>query len=205
MLRPKTIHLAGMVFLLASLVAGCGGGTAEAPSPATSNTLPPDVRGRTVMVLPVQAEVGVGGDADAELAFALTAVESGVNWVFRPRLEAAMERSPGLGARTTGLPVGMFLRAEVQRVGDPLYGDLRRLGALVDAEIALIPIIVAPGDAEQSGLVPLQTTATMIDVRSGRVIWFGVVAGNAGDTADPGVLASAMDRLARRLLWYVGG
>jgi hypothetical protein len=198
------MHPAGVAVLLASVLAGCGSGAAEAPSPANTTTLPPDVRGYTVMVLPVQAEVGVGGDADAELAFALSSLEGGVNWVFRSRLDAAAERSPGIGARTTGLPVGMFLRVEVQRVGDPLYGDLRRLAALVGADVALIPILVAPGEADAGGLVPLQTTVTMIDVRSGRVIWFGVVAGEPGELSDPGTLASAMDRLARRLLWYAG-
>lgn len=157
------------------------------------------------MVLPVQSEVGVEGDADAELAFALGAAESGVNWVFRSSLESALERSPGLNARTTGLPVGMFLRREVSRVGDPLYGDLRRLGAVVNAEVALIPVMVVPSEPDEAGLMALESTAVMIDVRSGRVLWFGVVAGEPGELSNPGVLASAMDRLARRLLWYVGG
>ena len=120
-------------------------------------------------------------------------------------LESAIERSPGLGARSTGLPVGMFLRREVARIGDPLYGDLRRLGALVNAEIALIPVVVAPGEPDEDGLAALESTAVMIDVRSGRVLWFGVVEGAAGELNSPGVLASAMESLARRLLWYVGG
>ena len=194
-----------VALLLAAAVAGCGRGTMEAPSASSSNTLPPDVRGRRVMVLPVQAEAGVGGDADAELTFALSTRESGVDWVFRASLESSLERSPGLGARTTGLPVGMFLRREVSRIGDPLYGDLRRLGALVDADVALIPVVVVPGEMDENGMVALETSAAMIDVRSGRVLWFGVVAGEPGELESPGVLASAMDRLARRLLWYVGG
>jgi hypothetical protein len=156
------------------------------------------------MVLPVQAEVGIGGDADAELAFALAAREGGVNWVFRSRLESAMERSPGLNARTTGLPVGIFLRTEVERIGDPLYGDLRRLAALVNAEVALIPIVIAPGEVDETGEAALESTVVMLDVRSGRVIWFGVIAGEPGELGSPGVLASAMDHMARRLLWYVG-
>jgi len=176
----------------------------EAPSPGTSNSLPPDVSGRTVMVLPVQAEVGVEGDADAELAFALTSRESAVDWVFRAQLESALERSPGLGARTTGLAAGMFLRREVQRVGDPLYGDLRRLAALVNAEVALIPVALLPSELDENGLRSFEASVALIDVRSGRVLWFGVVAGDPGNLGDPGVLASAMDRLARRLLWYVG-
>jgi hypothetical protein len=198
-----------VALLLASAIAGCSGAPAETPSPSSTNTLPPDIRGQVVMVLPVQAEVGVGGDADAELAFALGAVESGIEWVFRSRLESALERSPGLDARTTGLPVGMFLRREVNRVGDPLYGYLRRLAALVNADIALIPVLVAPSQSEDpdsivvEGQVTLETNVAMIDVRTGRVLWFGVVAGEPGELGSPGVLASTMDGLARRLLWYV--
>ena len=110
--------------------------------------------------------------------------------------------APGLGARMTGLPVGIFMQAEVERVGDPLYGDLLRLSALVDAEVALIPIQVAPGAPDVDGRFALETTAALIAVRSGAVLWFGVVEGDAGEPGSPGVLASAMERLARRLLWY---
>ena len=157
------------------------------------------------MVLPVQAQVGVGGDADAEFAFAIGAVESDVTWVFPPRLEAALERAPGLDTRTTGLPVGMFMRTEVERVGDPLYGHIRRLAALVNADVVLIPVQIAPGPADDAGQVALEAAVALIAVRSGRVIWFGVVDGDAGEPGDPGVLASAMESLARRLLWYAGG
>lgn len=202
---PDTLAALRAALVLTAVLGACGPSTAEAPSPGTTTTLPPDVRGQTVMVLPVQATAGVEGDADAELAFALGAIDSGVEWVFPPRLQAAVARSPGLGARTTGLSVGMFRRTEVERVGDPLYGDLRRLAALVDADVALIPIQLAPGPPDESGRRALEVMVALIVVRTGRVAWFGVVDGDAGELGDPGVLASAMDRLARRLLWYVGG
>lgn len=183
-------------------LAACGGGPRPAPGPETTNTLPPDLRGRTVMVLPVQATAGVAGDADAELAFALRARGGDVTWVFPAELERALERSPGLDARTRGLSVGVFLSREVERVGDPLYGTILRLSSLVDGEVALIPVQVAPGPADAEGKSPLQVWTALIHVRSGRVLWFGVVAGAPGDAGDPSVLASAMDVLARRLLWY---
>jgi hypothetical protein len=157
------------------------------------------------MVLPVQAQVGVGGDADAELAFALAARESSVRWVFPPRLGRAIEGAPGLGARMRDLPVGMFMQIEVERVGDPLYGDLLRLAALVDAEVALIPVQLVPGARDANGQITLVTAVALIAVRSGRVLWFGLVDGEAGDPGSPGVLASAMELLARTLLWYAGG
>ncbi len=205
--RQRSDSLAVLCAALSFTVAlgACGSSAVEAPSPGNTRTLPPDLRGQTVMVLPVQSEAGVGGDADAELAFAIGAVDSEVTWVFPPRLEAALERSPGLDARTTGLPVAIFLRTEVQRVGDPLYGYLRRLAAVVNADVALIPVLVAPGPPDENGQAALEASVAMISVRSGRVLWFGVVEGEVGELGSPGVLASAMERLARRLLWYAGG
>lgn len=154
------------------------------------------------MVLPVQVTAGLQGDPDAELAFALRGRAPKMHWVLPERIEAAVQRSPGLGARATGLPVGVFLQAEVERVGDPLYGQLRRLAALVDAEVALLPVRVAPGPMHVTGRATVQVFAALVAVRSGRVLWFGVVEGTPGPPGGPGPLASAMERLARTLLWY---
>lgn len=203
--RPDRLAALCATLMLMVALGACGSSTVEAPSPGNTRTLPPDLRGLTVMVLPVQSEAGVTGDVDAELAFAIRAVEGDVTWVFPPRLEAALERSPGLDARTTGLPVARFLRTEVERVGDPLYGYLRRLAAVVNADVALIPVQVAPGPPDENGLTALEASVAMISVRSGRVLWFGVVDGDVGELGSPEVLASAMERLARRLLWYAGG
>jgi hypothetical protein len=192
---PTTLLVAGL--------AGCAG-KAPPPGPGTSRGVPPDLRGTRVMVLPVQDNRGVPGDLDAEIAFALGDRGKGVEWIFPEELEHALQRSPGLDTGLHGLPVGMFEGGEVRRVGDPLYGDLRRLSAVVDGEVALIPVsaLLAPTSEDS---VQLQLSATLIHVRTGRVLWFGVAGGDAGTGDDPRVLASAVDRLARTLLWYAGG
>lgn len=186
----------------AVIAAGCAG-RAPAPEPGASQGTPPDLRGSRVMVLPVQDGAAVQGDIDAEIGFALGDRGEGVTWVLPGRLQEAVDRSPGLGARVRGLPVGIFSSAEVRRVGDPLYGDLRRLGSLVDADAALIPVRawVAPGEGGERILL----SAALIQVRTGRVLWFGVVEGDVREPGDPGALASAVERLARTLLWYVPG
>lgn len=152
------------------------------------------------MVLPAQAVEGVGGDPDAELAFALQSRMDGVEWVMPEALRSAVEASPSLDVRLEGLPVGMFLRAEVERVGDPLFGILRRLGALTGGGAALIPIQVgyrpaAAGDGEGA----VQVTAAVLDVRSGYVLWFGVEEGAPGGANEVAAVASALDALVRRL------
>src|SRR5690606_41240524 len=80
-------------------------------------------------------------------------------------------------------------------IGDPLFGDLRRLGALVDARYALLPVSAefVPGP---DGTGRVELAAAIIDTLGGRVLWYGVVAGAPGSRSEPAVLASAARRLA---------
>lgn len=191
-----------LLVAVALTVAGCA--AHRPPEAGESTGLPPALAGRSVMVLPVQAVAGPAGDPDAELAFALESRSTDVEWVLLPALRRALESSPSLDARLEGLPVGMFLRTEVRRVGDPLYGVIRRLGALTGAQVALIPVMVRyrPAGTGEDREGTAEIAAALVDVRSGYVLWFGVEGGEPGPADDPGVLASAMDALARRM---VGG
>jgi hypothetical protein len=190
----------GGLIALVLMGSGCAGQAAP-PEPGTSQGAPPDLRGRRVMVLPVQDIRGVVGDADAELAFGLRGRGSSVDWILPDRLEGALARAPGLDTRVHGLAVGAFSAAEVRRVGDPLYGELRRLAALVDAEAALLPVwaeaVTVPGEG-----TAVRFAVAVVDVRTGRVLWFGVAEGGHHPVGDPRGLASAVDALARTLLWY---
>lgn len=183
--------------------AACGPRTQPPPEPGTTTGWPPDLRGRRVLLLPVQHVAGIRGDADAELAFALTGRGESVLWILPPEIDAALERSPGVQASARGLPVGMFTAAEVERVGDPLYGQLRRMSALVDAEAVLLPV-VASLEAGDTSAAAVRITSAVIEPRSGRVLWFGVLEGGAFAPADPRGLASAAETLARTLLPFGG-
>lgn len=156
------------------------------------------------MVLPVQQVVGLPRSAvDSELAFALATRGAGTSLIFPDEIESALERAPSLDARLTDLPTQVFLRAEVERIGDPLYGILRRLSALTDAQAALLPVAAAYRPPTDSLPGAAELAAALVEVRSGRVLWFGVVEGTEGEPGDPRVLASAVDALARRL--FPGG
>lgn len=155
------------------------------------------------MVLPVQNNLGVRGDPDAELAFGLHERGVAVEWILPDQVEEVLQRSPGIRASLTGLPVGQFLQAEVLRVGDPLYGELRRLGALVDAEVVLLPVQMAlAADAGSEPTVRVWTA--LIDIRTGRVLWFSILDGGAFPAGDPRGLASAVETMTRTMLWYAG-
>jgi len=157
------------------------------------------------MVLPVQRVIGVRGDLGAELAFALKARGPGVDWILPSELDKDLQRSPALDARTQDLPVDDFLIGEVQRIGDPLFGDLRRLGAVSNADFALLPVQAALEASQGGGRGAVRLWAALIEVRTGRVLWFGIVEGDPGSKDDARPLASAVDELARTLLGAESG
>jgi hypothetical protein len=170
------------------------------------------MRGETVMLLPTQDILGVGGDPDAEIAFALQNRSDGIEWVLPDELDRVLGRSPTLGVNPHALAVGVFLQGEVERIGDPLFRDLLQISALTGGRLALIPIQVRyrppqapdPESPPDEASVPPQGTieivATLIETRGGHVLWFGILDGEPGAADDPAALASAADRMARVLV-----
>lgn len=93
------------------------------------------------------------------------------------------------------LAVSSFQRAQVRRIGDPLYGDLRLLAAVLDARIAVLPVAAEYiGAAQESARVQIATA--VIDVMDGTVLWFGVLQSEDGLSAEA-ALASAAQAFAR--------
>jgi len=189
---PSKKTLLGTVALL---LAACASGPPDSESGATRGAVP-DLRGARVLVLPAQLLEGVPPDltVDEELAFALGARTRRVSWIFRAEVEAALRRSPNVQASLADLPVGIFLQAEVNRIGDPLYGEIRRLTTLVGADIAVIPVLLSYGEDGAYHLV-----SALLEPTSGRVLWVATVDGDVGPADDPGTLASLADALARAL------
>ncbi|MGH7475093.1 MAG: hypothetical protein ACRELD_02275 [Longimicrobiales bacterium] len=185
--------------LLTVLATACGG---RRPPSADDTPRPaPDLSGRTVMVLPTQTAAGGVALAsfDDELRFWLADRGPRVRWTFAAEMERALASAPALQIELNALPVEAFLRAEVKRIGDPLFGDLRRLGALVDARYALLPVAVAYVPAEQ-GPGRVEVGAALIDTVGGAVLWYGVVGGTRGEATQASVTASAAQALAAAVL-----
>jgi hypothetical protein len=195
-------NMAGWLIVGAvALLLGCGG-RRSAPVAGSESGGVPNLQGRQVMLFPVQSVRGLaeGMDPELELAFALTGRGSQVLWTLPAELRSILGRSPGVQVPIDALPVGMFLQAEVDRVGDPLFGYLRRLGALTGADLALIPVEIRYRAAADTIPGATEIAAALLNARNGRVFWFGVVEGQGGGADDPGSLASAADALARRLV-----
>ena len=193
------------LFVFAALAVSACGGPRPAPQPGRSRGIAPDLRGRRVILLPVQQILGVRGDPDAELAFTLRDRGSEVEWILEDEVMDVLGRSPAIRTRTRGLPVGVFLQAAVERVGDPLFGELRRMAALVDAEAILIPVLASfeANQLVEEATPRVRFTVVLIQPRSGRVVWFGIEEGGDFPQGDPRGLASAVEKVARTLLWYV--
>ena len=196
----------GLALLGVCLGAAACAASTPPPEPGTIQGFAPDLRGRRVILLPVQQNLGVPGDLDAELAFGLQDRASDIDWVLAREVDEMLARSPAVQARTRGLPVGSFTVAEVQRVGDPLYGELRRMAALANADVVLLPVQAAMvTDTTTVDVDPkVRFWTALIEVRTGRVMWFSVLEGESHPAGDPRGLASAVDEVARSLLWYMG-
>jgi hypothetical protein len=176
----------------------------------------PDLSGRAVMLLPVQAAMptialppnadpaapptllspAMYAELEAELGYWLQQRAPRARWVLPEAVERAARQSPALELRPRELSVRDFQRARLEMIGDPLYGELRRLAALLDARVALLPI-GAVWVPEQGGGGRVHLAAALVDTFGGDVIWYGVVAGNAGPREDAGAIASTAQALAR--------
>jgi hypothetical protein len=186
--------------LLLLVLVGCSARTSAPPGAGYERGGIPELRGERVIVLPVQMRTAGHPDLDSELEFALREFGGSAEWVLPVTLRTALERSPGTGIRIDGLPVRVFLAGEVQRVGDPLFGDLYRLGALVDAPWALLPVEASVGSGtNEEGGHSVMLSAALLDVRTGRVVWFGVVEGVPDAPGGLAGTASVAEALARRL------
>jgi hypothetical protein len=134
---------------------------------------------------------------DDEIAFWLPESAPRVDWVLPAAVERALERSPSIDVRLDALAVSAFHRAEVKNIGDPLFGDLRALNALVDARYALIPVAAAV-ISDGTGAGRVEMNVALIDTVGGRVLWFGAIAGELGPMGAPEVNASAARALGQR-------
>lgn len=187
--------LSGTLALL--VLASCASRSSAPPTPGYERGVVPELRGQRVILLPLQMRSGGHSDLGRELEYAVGQAGGQVDWVMPEATRAILERSPGTGILIDQLPVRAFLAGELQRVGDPLFGDLYRLGALVGAPLAFLPIEsrARVEDATET----IEISAALLDVRTGRVVWFGVVEGAPGPPGALATSASAADVLAARL------
>lgn len=191
------------------LLAAC----ASSPAPPAADAVQqpfPDIGGQRVMLLPLQQVVpaisppasadttrralalprGTLRAIEGELSYWLPEHAHRVRWVLPEAIERSVGGSAALQISVRDLPVRDFQRSRLESIGDPLYGDLRRVAVLMDARLALLPI-GAVWIPESAGGGRVHIAAALIDTMGGRVLWYGVAAGGAGELDDPAIAASA--------------
>ena len=191
----------------------CGCAQRAAPPSADEQQPFPDLSGRSVFVLPVQSAtppvaaragarppsaLNAEGRAllEAELSYWLQESAPRVRWTLPEAVERAAQRSTMLDVRVRELIVTDFLGARLTSIGDPLYGDLRKVAVLLDVRPALLPIgAVWVPEADGTGRVQLMFA--IIDTTGGAVVWSGMVAGEPGARADNATIASTARAVAK--------
>ncbi len=149
----------------------------------------------------VPALAGSPDQVDAELAFWLQDGSPDTEWILPDELQAVADRTPQWRLKLRNDPRTVVETSPGhRRLADPLYGDLRRLGAVLDANYALVPINVRRGVAADSmGAMAATITAAFVDIRGGTVAWLGTVEGKARGGNGEGAIAAAAAALARAL------
>ena len=191
------------VFLLT--LAACAQTQRPAPK-ATSTPNAPSLAGAAVLVLPVQGGTIPGADAtmhhwpadrtalDAEIAYWLKQ-NSKTRWFLSDQIDRALERSPGLDVQPRQMAVGIFQRGMVERIGDPLFGDIRKLAAVFDANIALLPVGAEyVGATRETAKLQIATALVAMDAD---VKWFGIIEGTEPGVDSQAAVASAAQAFAR--------
>jgi len=201
-------------FAAVSLIAfawACGGqarpaagpAPAAGPRPATS-VAAMQLGGQKVLVLPLQTASGVGAPRDAvtrEILFALGERDAAAQWIDPERLRGVLRRSPGFAPDPDMLPSDAFRHHQERYVQEPLAGLLRRYSALMDVRLVLIPQSahwLPAADSTGAGVVRL--AATMVDTRSGNVVWWGEADGASAPQPGPAAVATAAAALAGRMV-----
>jgi hypothetical protein len=180
-----------IVWTLAVALAAAGCGRGVLPEPA-----PPLLEGHRIMLLPVRAADPPA--LNAELSFWLPERSPGVDWVLPDELQRTVDRAPALRVRLDALPRDVVdAGRRSPYIVDPAYGELRRIGAVTDATLALMPMAVRELGAAPS--TELELSVALVDIRGGQVVWIRTVRGRSADGSAHGAVAAVAEALARTL------
>jgi hypothetical protein len=162
------------------------------PAPPT----PLSLDGQRVMLLPVRS---VDPPAlDAELAFWLADRAPATDWVAAEELQRAVDRAAGWRVRLDALPRSIAgLGTSSPYLEDPAYGQIRQLGAVVDATLALLPVSVR--QVSEGPAHALELTIALVDIRGGQLLWLGTVRGEARVGEERALPTLVAETLARTM------
>ncbi|UCF20041.1 MAG: hypothetical protein JSU87_01110 [Gemmatimonadota bacterium] len=204
-------RLGTLALLSVMALAACGGG--PEPMPVAGFGV---LSGKTVLVLPVQYVRPVPGgwlagaagareaarQADLEIAFALAERGGRANWVTPEQQAEAVRQRPSIQVNPYLLSADELLAEgrDARRFRDPLYGEVRMLGALFDTRYAVWPLEILYQAGAKEEPSRLAVRAYLLDLRAGTVLWTGLVPGDTlQPPAQPGALAALAQNFAAQV------
>jgi hypothetical protein len=117
-------------------------------------------------------------------------------WIMPERMDKLIAGSPTLDIDLRNLAVSVFSRGQVKNIGDPLFGDLARLAAVLSGQIALLPVAAEFVGAD-SASATLNIATAVLNATDGAVIWFGVIPGSEKGALSQAALASGAQAFAQ--------
>ena len=212
--------------VVALALAACAGGSSNvsAQSPAPAQNAAPGAASaagpilgpfasQPVILLPTQFVVG--GDSlgwavaagspgeylkaiDDEIVFALQQRRTARQWI----LPAALARK--LRNNVTYAPADIYdigagplrdpkLKTD-EPLADPMASNLRSMIALTEARYVLVPIEISFAGPKNAGRAMLKLA--LVDARSARLVWIGVVASDPSPAFSPAIAAGLASRIA---------
>lgn len=246
MCEPEARRRAAAATILGgALVAGALLTGAPAAEAQDEESLPTATAGTPVVVLPLQSAWTTPGGAwpggarnqagtiealQAELAFAFGELEGTEDFVLPHQVVDRARRNPVAKVEPRRLAYeGLIGEPEpTAQIYEPLHSQLRRLGALFDARLVVLPLRLwyepatptaagagsdegetaaaagaepASADSETAGAARGRAVLlfAVIDVRRSAVLWHGTMRGGLAEADSPSLLTSLAFRVARQL------
>lgn len=181
----------GAIPVLALVITAVACGSAGSPAPAPSS-----LDGQRIMLFPVRTTDPP--QLDAELAYWLQDRGPAIHWMLPDDLQRVVDRAPAWRVTLSDLPRVVAGPRGARRLVDPTYGEVRRIGAMVDAPLALLPVEVRA--VEVDGTPALELVAALVDIRGGQVLWLHTVRGVATPGASGSAATAVAAALARALM-----
>ncbi len=151
---------------------------------------------------------------DAELQFALGESRGAEDWALPTDVVRRVERNPMIRTDPSRMAYQGLLEKPDKRkqIYEPLHGELRSISALFDTRYVVLPISLfveadppGPDDPQPDSSADLNgpdasyrahLLLAMIDIRSSTIVWWGEIAGEAGNADSPALTASLAERVA---------
>jgi hypothetical protein len=128
-------------------------------------------------------------EANAALDTAVRLTGRGVTWMGLEEQRHASRRNPTLGIDPDQFATSYLLGSTVDRIPDPLWGQVRTLGAITGARFAVVPAAVRIAGA--AGTLTASYIMVVADVRTGAVMFRARATGRPMATAEAALASAA--------------